>query len=86
MWAAVLLTTLRLVQGFAVGGEWGGAVLLVSEHGSPKWRGFRASWPQAGVPVGNPLATAVPALLAATMPDETFLDWGRRCRSCCRPC
>ncbi|NUT98766.1 MAG: MHS family MFS transporter [Saccharothrix sp.] len=78
VWAAVLLTVLRLVQGFAIGGEWGGAVLLVSEHGSSRWRGFWASWPQAGVPVGNLLATAVLALLAATMPDETFLDWGWR--------
>ncbi|MFI9813880.1 MFS transporter [Saccharothrix variisporea] len=78
VWAAVLLTVLRLVQGFAIGGEWGGAVLLVSEHGSPRWRGFWASWPQAGVPVGNLLATAVLALLAATMPDRTFLDWGWR--------
>ncbi|MEV6714681.1 MFS transporter [Lentzea sp. NPDC051208] len=78
VWAAVLLTVLRLVQGFAIGGEWSGAVLLVSEHGSPRWRGFWASWPQAGVPVGNLLATAVLALLAATMPDEMFLDWGWR--------
>ncbi|MEU7524166.1 MFS transporter [Saccharothrix sp. NPDC042600] len=78
VWAAVLLTVLRLVQGFAIGGEWGGAVLLVSEHGSARWRGFWASWPQAGVPVGNLLATAVLAVLAATMPDETFLDWGWR--------
>ncbi|MEJ2857565.1 MULTISPECIES: MFS transporter [unclassified Saccharothrix] len=78
VWAAVMLTVLRLVQGFAIGGEWGGAVLLVTEHGSPRWRGFWASWPQAGVPVGNLLATAVLALLAATMPDEAFLDWGWR--------
>ncbi|MGX7829723.1 MFS transporter [Actinokineospora sp. 24-640] len=78
VWAAVLLTVLRLVQGFAIGGEWSGAVLLVSEHGSPRRRGFWASWPQAGVPIGNLLATAVLALLAATMDDETFLAWGWR--------
>lgn len=46
--APVLLTVLRLVQGFALGGEWGGAVLLVSEHGDAKRRGFWASWPQTG--------------------------------------
>lgn len=46
--APVLLTLLRLVQGFALGGEWGGAVLLVSEHGDAKRRGFWASWPQTG--------------------------------------
>lgn len=45
--APLLLTTLRLVQGFALGGEWGGAVLLVSEHGDANRRGFWASWPQA---------------------------------------
>jgi len=78
VWAAVLLTTTRLVQGFAIGGEWSGAVLLVSEHGSPQRRGFWASWPQAGVPVGNLLATGVLAVLAATMSDETFLAWGWR--------
>lgn len=46
--APILLVALRTVQGFALGGEWGGAVLLVSEHGSPRHRGFWASWPQAG--------------------------------------
>ncbi|MET9883357.1 MFS transporter [Streptomyces sp. NPDC006430] len=76
--APVLLTVLRLIQGFALGGEWGGAVLLVSEHGDDKNRGFWASWPQAGAPGGNLLATAVLALLAAVQSDETFLAWGWR--------
>ncbi|MFF4773932.1 MFS transporter [Microtetraspora fusca] len=76
--APLLLTALRLVQGFALGGEWGGAVLLVSEHGDPKRRGLWASWPQAGAPGGNLLATAVLALLAAVQSDETFLAWGWR--------
>ena len=61
--APLLLVTLRLIQGFALGGEWGGAVLLVSEHGKPENRGFWASWPQAGAPAGNLLATGVLALL-----------------------
>ncbi|MEV4730037.1 MFS transporter [Saccharopolyspora sp. NPDC049426] len=76
--APILLTTLRLVQGFALGGEWGGAVLIVSEHGSPQRRGFWASWPQAGAPGGNLLATGVLAILAAVQSDQAFLDWGWR--------
>ncbi|MEV7612608.1 MFS transporter [Streptomyces sp. NPDC089799] len=76
--APVLLTLLRLVQGFALGGEWGGAVLLVSEHGGDARRGFWASWPQAGAPGGNLLATGVLALLAAVQSDEAFLAWGWR--------
>jgi len=76
--APLLLTLLRLVQGFALGGEWGGAVLIVSEHGDAKRRGFWASWPQAGVPLGNLLATAVLAVLAAVQTDEAFLAWGWR--------
>ncbi|MFE2326493.1 MFS transporter [Streptomyces sp. NPDC059385] len=76
--APILLTLLRLLQGFALGGEWGGAVLLVSEHGDDKSRGFWASWPQAGAPGGNLLATGVLALLAAVQSDEAFLAWGWR--------
>ncbi|MEV4730086.1 MFS transporter [Saccharopolyspora sp. NPDC049426] len=76
--APLLLTALRLLQGFALGGEWGGAVLIVSEHGSPQRRGFWASWPQAGAPGGNILATGVLAVLAAVQSDEAFLAWGWR--------
>ncbi|MER8000291.1 MFS transporter [Streptomyces sp. NPDC095613] len=76
--APILLTVLRLIQGFALGGEWGGAVLIVSEHGGDKHRGFWASWPQAGAPGGNLLATGVLALLAAVQSEETFLSWGWR--------
>ncbi|GII29780.1 MFS transporter [Planotetraspora mira] len=76
--AAVLLTLLRLIQGFALGGEWGGAVLLVSEHGEPRNRGFWASWPQAGAPGGNLIATGVLALLTAVQPEDAFLSWGWR--------
>jgi len=57
--APILLLVCRLVQGFAVGGEWGGAVLMAAEHGKDDQRGFWSSWPQAGVPLaaapGNPL-------------------------------
>ncbi|MER7502004.1 MFS transporter [Nonomuraea pusilla] len=76
--APLLLTTLRLVQGFALGGEWGGAVLIVSEHGSAERRGFWASWPQAGAPGGNLLATGVLTMLAAWQSEETFVAWGWR--------
>jgi metabolite-proton symporter len=76
--APLLLTALRLIQGFALGGEWGGAVLIVSEHGDSARRGFWASWPQAGAPGGNLLATAVLAVLAAVQSDATFLAWGWR--------
>jgi metabolite-proton symporter len=76
--APLLLVLLRLVQGFALGGEWGGAVLIVSEHGKPEHRGFWASWPQAGAPAGNLLATGVLALLAAFQSDAAFEAWGWR--------
>ncbi|MET9863333.1 MFS transporter [Streptomyces smyrnaeus] len=76
--APVLLTALRLVQGFALGGEWGGAVLLVSEHGDPRRRGFWASWPQTGAPAGQLLATGVLAALTALLSDGAFESWGWR--------
>jgi metabolite-proton symporter len=76
--APVLLTTLRLVQGFALGGEWGGAVLLVSEHGDARRRGFWASWPQTGAPAGQLLATGVLSLLTALLSDAAFGSWGWR--------
>ncbi|NSC22464.1 MHS family MFS transporter [Streptomyces albus subsp. chlorinus] len=76
--APVLLTTLRLVQGFALGGEWGGAVLLVSEHGDARRRGFWASWPQTGAPAGQLLATGVLAALTALLSEGAFASWGWR--------
>jgi len=77
-WAPVLLVILRFIQGFAVGGEWGGAILLVAEHSPNESRGFWASWPQAAVPVGNALATVVLLTLTTTLPDAAFLSWGWR--------
>ena len=78
IWAPLALIFLRLVQGFAVGGEWGGAVLMAAEHGDARRRGFWASWPQAGVPAGNLLAAGVLALMAAIQPEDEFLAWGWR--------
>jgi len=76
--AAVLLVLLRFAQGVAVGGEWGGAVLLSSEYGDPRRRGFWASAAQIGPPAGTLLANGVLALLSATMSDAAFTSWGWR--------
>ncbi|WP_155592474.1 fosfomycin efflux MFS transporter AbaF [Lysinibacillus cavernae] len=77
-WAPILLVTLRLIQGFAFGGEWGGAVILVSEHSPNDRRGYWASWPQAGVPLGNLIATIILLLLSKNLSPEQFMDWGWR--------
>ena len=76
--APILLLVCRLVQGFAVGGEWGGAVLMAAEHGDDSQRGFWSSWPQAGVALGNLLATGVLWFLAAVQTEEAFNSWGWR--------
>ena len=77
-WAPALLVALRFIQGFAVGGEWGGAVLLVAEHSPNDSRGFWASWPQAALPLGNLLATIVLWVLSWSLSDAQFLSWGWR--------
>ena len=77
VWAPILLVTLRFIQGFGVGGEWGGAVLMAVEHGHKGRRGFYASWVQAGVPVGLLLANGVFAIFSSLEP-EAFLSWGWR--------
>lgn len=76
--APILLVTLRFIQGFALGGEWGGAVLLVTEHSPNRSRAFWGSFPQAAVPVGNLLATVVMLVLSATLSQADFLAWGWR--------
>jgi metabolite-proton symporter len=78
IWAPIGLIVLRLVQGFAVGGEWGGAVLMAAEHGNAARRGFWASWPQAGVAAGNLLSAGVLGLMAHFQSDEDFRSWGWR--------
>jgi metabolite-proton symporter len=78
IWAPAGLVLLRLVQGFAVGGEWGGAVLMAAEHGDAGRRGFWASWPQAGVAAGSLLSAGVLALVAALQTEADFLAWGWR--------
>jgi len=77
IWAPILLVVLRLVQGFGVGGEWGGAVLMAVEHAPAGKRGYYGSWPQMGVPAGLVLSTVVFTIFQA-MPEEQFLAWGWR--------
>ncbi|SIR95222.1 MFS transporter [Microbacterium sp. RURRCA19A] len=77
-WAPAMLVALRFIQGFAVGGEWGGAVLLVAEQSPNRSRAFWASWPQAAVPVGNLLATTVLLVMSFVLSPAAFLDWGWR--------
>lgn len=76
--APILLTLLRFLQGLGVGGEWGGAVLLALEYGHEGRRGFIASWPQAGVPLGLLASTGVMALCQASLTESEFLTWGWR--------
>ncbi len=75
--APILLVLLRFIQGFGVGGEWGGAVLMAVEHGHHGRRGLYASWVQAGVPAGLLLATAVFKLFSL-LPGDAFLQWAWR--------
>ena len=77
IWAPILLVALRFVQGFAVGGEWGGAVVMSLEHAPPNRRAFYASFPQAGVPAGTFLSSSA-FFLVTLMPEEQLLSWGWR--------
>ena len=76
--APALLALCRFGQGLGLGGEWGGAVLLVTDHSPNRSRGFWGSFPQAGIPMGNLLATIVLLLLSATLSEGEFLAWGWR--------
>jgi MFS family permease len=75
--AALILTLLRFGQGLGVGGEWGGSVLLALEYGHKSNRGFWASWPQMGVPLGLILSTIVVNIVSAAT-GSGFLTWGWR--------
>lgn len=76
--APVILVACRIAQGVAVGGEWGGAVLMAVEYASKGKRGLYGSFPQIGLAVGLVLGTGVFALLGVAMPDDSFLSWGWR--------
>jgi MFS transporter, MHS family, shikimate and dehydroshikimate transport protein len=77
IWAPVLLITLRLVQGIGLGGEWGGAALLVLEHAPADKRGFYGSLVQVGFPLGLVLSSLAFAV-ASKLPEADFLSWGWR--------
>jgi len=75
--APLLLVTLRILQGIAVGGEWGGAMLLAFERSRKASRGFAASFAYMGAPAGTIVATLVLSA-ASTLPTAEFLAWGWR--------
>jgi len=78
IWAPIMLIVLRLIQGFAVGGEWGSAVVMSVEFAPPGKRGLYGSFPQMGVPIGLLLSTGVFALFQAGLGPDEFLAWGWR--------
>ncbi|MFC7404033.1 MFS transporter [Georgenia alba] len=78
LWAPALLCLMRLIQGFAVGGEWGSAVVMVVEHAPKGRRGLFGSFPQLGVPVGLLLSSGVFGLVSTMVGDEAFTAWGWR--------
>lgn len=75
--APALLVLLRLIQGMAVGGEWGGAVLVAAEHAPPRQRAMFASFAQFGVPIGV-LTSNLAFLAVAGLSDSAFKAWGWR--------
>jgi metabolite-proton symporter len=77
IWAPTILVALRILQGIGVGGEWGGSVTLSMEWGNPKRRGFVASWPQVGVPIGLLLSTGAVSL-CSSLTGAGFESWGWR--------
>lgn len=78
IWAPILLTLCRFLQGIALGGEWGGAVLMAVEFSPPKRRGFFGSVVQTGSTIGLALATAVLFACSYLLPQEQFMAWGWR--------
>lgn len=78
LWAPILLVTLRFVQGLAVGGEWGGAVLMAVEHAPEDKKSFYGSFPQMGVPAGFFLANAAVLGVTATFGAAAFVEWAWR--------
>ena len=76
--APILLTLLRFAQGIAIGGQWGGAMLLVTESAPSNERGYYGAFAQAGAPVGVILANLAFIITSASVSDESFLAWGWR--------
>ncbi|HZS79634.1 MAG TPA: MFS transporter [Ktedonobacteraceae bacterium] len=76
--APVLLAVLRFLQGVGIGGEWGGSILLSMEYGDDRHRGFWASWPQTGVPLGVIFGALAVLLFQQLYPGDAFLSVGWR--------
>jgi MFS family permease len=75
--APILLVALRVIQGIAIGGEWGGATLMVAEHADPRRRGFWNGVMQMGSPIGSLLSVSVVTAITH-LPDHAFETWGWR--------
>lgn len=78
VWAPILLIALRLLQGIGIGGEWGGAVLMVIEHAPEGRRGFYGSLVQVGFPLGVAASTGTFLYMSQAMAEADFLAWGWR--------
>lgn len=78
IWAPILLLTLRLIQGIALGGEWGGAVLMSYEFAKPEERAYYGSFPQIGLAIGLCVSTGVVTLLSYSLSNQAFVSWGWR--------
>jgi MFS family permease len=78
VWAPILLVSLRIIQGLAVGGEWGGAVLIASENAPEGKKTFYASFAQMGSPAGLLFATVVFTTLQLVVPDGAMVEWAWR--------
>ena len=78
VWAPILLLALRLIQGVALGGEWGGAVLMSYEFARPEERAYYASFPQIGLAIGLCCSTGVVTILSYALSNADFVSWGWR--------
>jgi len=78
VWAPMLMVALRFVQGLAVGGEWGGAVLMATEHSRGERRGFYGSFAQIGSAVGGLMSNGMFLLMQQLLPEDEFVSWGWR--------
>lgn len=78
VWAPILLIVLRIIQGIGIGGEWGGASVMIQEHAPDGQRGFYTSFVQTGLPAGMLMASSIFAFLTWQLTEAEFLDWGWR--------
>lgn len=78
IWSPILLLALRLIQGIALGGEWGGAVLMSYEFAGPKEKAYYSSFPQSGLAIGLCCSTGMVTFLSYALSNEDFVSWGWR--------